>query len=353
MDAENRRHFYGALKSLPIFRANRAGNATWADHRQSLENWITLYAIDRVADIDLIKTAICHSLQDAAARAIRIYGPGTAGFVEANTTADFLNRLQSVFQPEAETSMARMDFEARVQGIREPITEYISMKIALYHASEPVAGNRNYVYLRGHVIKGIYSQFVKGQIILRSPANEEELRTACMSAVGQAREAYHLGAGLVSNLDGLASTSMREKYLQGSHNGAAGGVEDMEIGKVDREDRTCYKCQKKGHLAANCRSKKAENREKSSKYDQNLVCYYCAKTGHKKPECRKMKKDREEGRLHEDKKKKPGHRQGVRKTEDAEEDAEDEQGTEDYAEFIQTIKNQPGFRLGEGRARRK
>ena len=90
MDAENRRHFYGALKSLPIFRANRAGNATWADHRQSLENWITLYQIDRVADIDLVKTAICHSLQDAAARAIRIYGPGTAGFAEANTTVDYL-----------------------------------------------------------------------------------------------------------------------------------------------------------------------------------------------------------------------------------------------------------------------
>ena len=51
-------------------------------------------------------------------------------------------------------------------------------------------------------------------------------------------EAYSLDTGVLSNLDGLASTTTFERHNQGE--------EAMEVNKV--EDDKCYKCQPKGPL---------------------------------------------------------------------------------------------------------
>jgi hypothetical protein len=94
------------------------------------------------------------------------------------------------------------------------VGEYLCDKVSLYYAAEPNDNNRNYAYLRGSVLKGLYSSWVKTEVIWMDPGGEQALGEGCLRAVAQARVAYHLGAGQVANLDGLASTTVSSRFLQ-------------------------------------------------------------------------------------------------------------------------------------------
>ena len=267
--------------------------------------------------------ALAMSLQGQAARAIMLHGPGKPTFVASHTINEYLDLIQGVFQPLAETQLSRMDFETRGQQAEEPISDYLSDKLALYYSAEPVFANRNFTYLRSHILKGIYAKWIQTQVILANPLTEDALTEACMTAVGQAREAYHLGTGVVGSLDGIASTTFTSRHLLGN---TAGGVEPMEIGAVGGgpETRTCYKCQTKGHLAKEC--KKSGKAATGGKNTSDIVCHYCDRKGHKRPECRKMKKDKAEGKTPE-KKVHPPKTQGgrVKKTTNEDSDPESEE----------------------------
>ena len=200
------------LKNAPLFYADRTKGTTWRQHRAQINLWKDLHDPDTTQTVDLYKKAIAYTLRGQASRAVELHGPGTPSFNAALTVDAYLDTLQGIFQRAAESAMARLDFEARKQSVREPMGEYVSEKIALYHASEPVVRNRNYVYLCQHVLRGVYSSFVKSEVLRAAPENEQTLTTALMTAVGQGREAYEIGAGVVTNLDGLASIRSSQRY---------------------------------------------------------------------------------------------------------------------------------------------
>ena len=112
------------------------------------------------------------------------------------------------------------------------------------------------------MLRGIYSPYVKGEVIRMNPTDEASLLEAMITALGQAREAYELGVGVVANLDGLASTT---RMLTGSMEkpGHHGGAEPMDIGRINESDTTrarggatepkrCFKCQSLGHFSCEC-----------------------------------------------------------------------------------------------------
>ena len=242
--------------------------------------------------------------------------------------------IEGVFQPQAESQLARMDFEARRQGIHEPISDYINDKIALFHSAEPTAGQHNFPYLRSHILKGIYCNWVKAEVIRIDPMDEQSISNAAARAVGQAREAYELGAGIVSNLDGLASTTVTN--LQAS---ALDLGEPMEIGAVGNyksETRTCYKCKKRGHIAVNCRSNSGnkEGRGTNSGNSKQIVCHYCRKNGHKRPECRKLAKDKADGNYKPSPNKSTSVKQLTVPVEETEEDDDKEWPSGDIVQAI-------------------
>ena len=168
-----------------------------------------------------------------------------------------------------------------------------------------------------------------------------------MTAVGIARKNYSLNTGEVTSLDGLASTTLSNKYLM-----AYNEVEPMQVDKIEKvaEERSCYKCNKKGHLARNCRSTAPPNKRnyqnyqtdrykpKSSQKQTAIICHYCQKAGHKRPECRKLARDRAEGKVEKDKKKPTVKKMGEPREEDSEE--EDELGQE----FVNALFDGPDFR---------
>ena len=277
--AQARREFSGALKNLPTFTANRQKGKTWRTHRASFSNWMILHAIPDLVGVDHIKRALLLSLHGPAAQATDLHGPDTPTYAAAGTIEAYLDLIQQVFQPASESAMARLDFEQRTQSSKEPISEYIADKTALY--------------LRNHLLRGVHSNFVKGEVVRADPQDTATLYEACMRVVGQGRESFHLGAGNIANLDGLASTTTISRYARPND-----GVEDMEINKIE-ENRNCYKCGTQGHLAAKCRKKsdtrndRKTNRDNKEKTDDKTLptCHYCKKVGHKKPKCRKFEKD--------------------------------------------------------------
>ena len=95
---------------------------------------------DKNADANKQKLVLCSLLLGATARAMYIHGPSTASFRDSATLKDYMKIIEGIFQPQAESQLARMDFEACKQGINEPISDYINDKIALFHSAEPTAG---------------------------------------------------------------------------------------------------------------------------------------------------------------------------------------------------------------------
>ena len=80
-------------------------------------------------------------------------------------------------------------------------------------------------------------------------------------------------------------------------------TEDDDRMEVDHYSpaRRCYKCNKTGHLAKDCRSKPCINAVDNTKehnakhYKKEMTCWYCAKKGHFKHECRKRLADLNRG----------------------------------------------------------
>jgi hypothetical protein len=313
-DGQARKEWSNAIRALPSFDARTTGQGTtWRNHRREIEQWFLLFSINEIGvPLDRQKLAICSTLKGNADRAVQLHGPGKPSFNAALTVEAYLDVIEAVFQPQAETALARQDFVAREQTTMEPVSVYLADKFALYYASIPNEAQRNFRDLKEHALKGLRSKYVQNKVIEKEPESEEQLMAVCATAVGQARQGYTLGTGIVPNLDGLASTTLSNRFLMNQD-------EPMEVDRMG-EDRSCYKCNKKGHLAKDCHkdsprgrggptqrgghggpSGRGRGRDGPARSKTDLVCYYCANKGHKRPECRSLKKDKQDGKVHPDK----------------------------------------------------
>ena len=313
MDEPTRMKMYqGALRQIPKFSGMKKDR--WAYHVHALKIWKSCNNIGAVASPEQQKLAVLTSLTGPAMRAVELHGLGKPTFVNAANMDDYLAVITRVFQPEAESNLARLEFETYRQSADEPISQYGSMKLALYHQSEPNEQARSFAYLRSQMLAGIHSGYVKSEIIRMDPCTQEELLNHMTTVVGRAREAYQLGCGIVPNLDGLASTTRLTSGWNQNQRGRGDEEVPMEIDAVKVMDKRCFKCNKKGHFAKNCRvntgsggnrtggSQGASGSGQGSGGNQggpksNINCYYCKKKGHKEADCFKKKKDRQANRL--------------------------------------------------------
>ena len=281
--------------------------------------------------------AILSSLTGSATRAIELHGPGKPGFERAASPEEFMGIIRSVFLPKAESNLSRMDFEQYRQGPDEPISEYGTTKLALYHSAEPTEAARSFAYLRSEMLRGIYSGYVKNEVIRMNPTDEAQLLEAMITALGQAREAYQLGVGVVPNLDGLASTT---RMLTGDSGGGHGGVEPMEIGAIN--DKRCFKCNQPGHFSKECRrgprgglGTPTSAGQGANKGSKEMTCYYCNKKEHKQQNC--FKKQRDQGQKGGNKGVNRQARLGIKKAQDEEYEEEEEEEEDDHWEPEETI----------------
>ena len=288
-----REHFklyQSALRSVPRFTAGQ--NELFRNFERSYRVWFAASRMHEIADVNSQKLGLLSALHGAASRAIDICGPGSAAFTAAVDHDAFLIRIRSVFLPASESNLSRLEFENYKQSVDQPISDYATTKLALYHAAETDVARRSYQYFRNEVIKGVYSNYIKDEVIRLAPTDEQGLLEALQTAMGRARESYTLGCGTVTSLDGLASTS-RTFSASTSHGHRYDAVEDMDIGKMS--DQRCYHCHRKGHLSKYCRVKRQSTGSHGTKpQDRNgRKCHYCDKEGHYIAQCHKKQRDEE------------------------------------------------------------
>ena len=337
---ENFRAYQAALRTMPKFSS--AGTIPFRQFEIQWTTWAVTMNLEQLANLDQQKMALLSSLEGPASQAIELHGQGKPGYVSAGSLSAFMTTIRQVFCPRSESNMSRMEFESYSQGVDQNITEYATTKLALYHAAEPDHTHRSFAYLRSNMLRGIYSGWIKGEVIRMDPQDEAQLIETMTTALGRARESYHIGAGMVPNLDGLAS-SYKTTMSTGGNNNQPWQGEPMEIGKFG--DKKCYQCNKLGHYARDCRVKLGNNQPVQDKINRgpgqnnqkkdtkDLQCFYCNKKGHLRADCYKRKRD-------ESNRNKKSDRKGVRKTQDNEEDDTPSEG-EDWDDTVETLWDTP------------
>ena len=195
----------------------------------------------------------------------------------------------------SEQQVSRTEFNRCRQGRQEPVQAFVSRKIALYHnAFGP--NERNHWTLMDAVINSLESPVVKRELRRRNDVlTTEDIGKTLVEIVSKEREAYHGVYAEVTNLDGLALSSLQPK--NSTHDEY--GDERMDIGVLGSrgaEGRKCHRCGHPGHLKAACRTKPENFKKKAGppkgapkgapkgtpkqKDKSKLTCFKCQKKGH-------------------------------------------------------------------------
>ena len=152
-----------------------------------------MHQIPNIEDEEFKKMILFSAFEGKALDMIRALGPEGVIFptLDAN---EMTQRIKEVFQPEAESAMARQEFVQRKQSASENISIYAETKIALYLLAYPAA-DANFPTLLTEFIRGIYNITIKKRVRQQNPRTLQELRNVAIQTVAIEREAFLMGMG--------------------------------------------------------------------------------------------------------------------------------------------------------------
>ena len=279
------------IQHQPKYSHENPSKRTWQMFQSERQDFFEGHGItiDTIGE-DYHKRYLMMALQGRAREMI----VGIEDDLKAKNYAGMIQQLTEQFAPRQECELLKSQFRARKQGRGEDVITYLSSKEALYRRAY-APSERTITHFMESAIANIYNDRVKEALIIKryDPRNVitdyMQLREFAASSVAMEREMRKAGLPYASTtLDGLQATSLA--VTQGEDN----EDEKMDINKV--EDRACYICSKKGHLARDCRLKGKQpfvprggsgkpNPGKSGK-PFPFNCRKCGKLGHKAADCR-------------------------------------------------------------------
>ena len=200
-------------------------------------------------------------------RALAMVAPiqhGTEAYAACATAEELMAQLELMFQPAAESQMAKEQFKSCKQQRQENVSSYLSRKFAFYDRAYQPA-ERIFDNLLDEVIAGLYSNLVKRRLRWAEPTTREQIRERAILIVAQERRMFADGYGEATSYDGLAATTMTFRQ------GGLTDPEPMDIDKLDEDvqrmadgrEKRCFHCNNVGHYARNCKIKKRERTNNS------------------------------------------------------------------------------------------
>ena len=298
-----RKRLAGSLRSMPIFN----GEAPWNVHKLCFENWAHFGGLyDPNITVDERKSILIQSISQNMCLRVMSMLRTSPTWNAAATFEAYMTAIGAVFQPEAESQLARTEFRACKQGRNEDMQTFMSRKIQLWMQAFPV-GERNFSTLMDDCCDSICNPVVRRRLKHSDVTTKEEMVETVLSIVAKERQCVMGGYGESSNLEGLALSTVVFKATTNQYDEY--GDERMDISAI--KDKKCYRCDRLGHLKKDCRVKEENlpfrNRGKggkgkagggwkqkanfapdNKKKDRN--CFNCGGKGHYQKECKKPKK---------------------------------------------------------------
>ena len=278
------------------------GKTNWREFKQCWDTWRSLLDLDYqengrgVVPADFQANAMISRIHGTASTRIQTLAQGTPAFNETILNAEepdqnqrfklWLARVEQLFQPKVESTLARVDFEALKQKWNVDISSYVSEKIAMWHlAYGENAPTNHFQVLLDETIKGVYNTVVKRELRKANPRDPETLRNTLIEIAANERMCFEDGTAESTSLDGLATVT---KSYTGQNTEMMEGVQAI---REATKDDICNFCKKKGHFARDCRLKTQQNPRfpPNNPAHRNLTCDFCHIRGHVARDCRKKK----------------------------------------------------------------
>ena len=281
------------LRSAPKFHGGT--HEPWRCFELRFNAWRSLSRLDAYATEHDKKVALLTCMEGSASRAMELHGQDSTAFRHSATLDNYLVYIKNVFSPAAEKDCARAAFKQRLQKQNEPPSIYFSEKLSLYLQTLNGAAF-DYEQFKEELYMGLRSKYLRGRMIESPATNDRELYDDLMRATAQGQAMFKASCPEIVSLDGLAVTTQFSKDAENEVD-----MESIEgLG-----DRKCYKCQKTGHIAKECKSKRKEGTER-----KEGNCNYCGIRGHWARDCFKKKKDQANGGIKKNEKTKKEQRRG-------------------------------------------
>ena len=153
------RQMQGALRSAPYYD----GTGLWSTFSFEWKNWCPLAWTGGNADLITAvekKRILVTRIRGQAVARLKAYGEGSQAWTDANTLDLYLDVVKSIYQPAAESDLARAEFNSRKQGENETILDYLTSKMGLFDSAYPEA-ERSFTLLMDQIIAGIWNSEIK------------------------------------------------------------------------------------------------------------------------------------------------------------------------------------------------